>query len=486
MTPRPDRTGRSHADYRLLAAAAVDGRIAPDDAAALDAHLATCDSCRADQEAMIADHAWLASPARVAPPRPRVRATVLDAARSRRVPRIEPAGLPWTASVAATALVVLVGGAAALALLERSPGPGASVAPSLSPASSTGSICGPAMYEVAQRVPTGGAGTQPTSVALGDFDGGHGADAVIGFADGGGIGLALGDDRGGFNQPRFVAAPGAANVGVVDLDGDEISDVVATSPATNRVYMLFGDGSAGLGEPISLDVGVGPQWGQTRDFDEDGDLDLAIPNNGSDDVTVLLGDGKRHFTIGGTYPAGPSPWSASAGDFNDDAHVDLVISQWSDDRTAILLGDGAGGFETPSLLVTWPAGRVIYQSLDAAGLNGLLLVQPPGAVSVLRGDGRGGFGPEERTIVDGNPVWMDLADVDRNGARDILAVSPTNNRVLVLLSDGDGHFVVVAIDTMGNPEGIAALDLDSDGWPDFVTANRLDDSLTIFHNRCGG
>ena len=486
MTEPIGRSSRSHRDYRVLAAAAVDGRIAPDDAVALEAHLATCDVCRADQEAMIADHAWLATPARVAPPDSRVRVAILDAARSPRVPRTEGARLPWSASLAAAALVVLVGGAATLALLERTPGPGASVVPNPSPTGSTGPTCGPAMYEVAQRVPTGGAGTQPTSVALGDFDGGHGADAVVGFAAGGGIGLALGDDRGGFNQPRLVSAPGAANVGVVDLDGDEISDVVATSSATNRVYILFGDGAAGLGEPITLDVGVAPQWGQTGDFDEDGDLDLAVPNNGSDDVTIVLNDGGRQFAVGGTYPAGPSPWSASAGDFNDDAHLDLVISQWSDDRTAILMGDGDGGFEAPSLLVTWPAGRVIHRSLDAAGHNGLLLVQPPGAVSILRGDGRGGFGPEERTSLDGNPVWMDVADVDNDGALDILAVSPTNSRVLVLLGDGAGHFVVVGIDTQGNPEGIAALDLDGDGWPDFVTANRLDDSLTIFRNRCGG
>jgi hypothetical protein len=485
MTGPLERAGRGHRDYRLLAAAAVDGRIAPDDAADLERHLATCDSCRADQVAMLADHAWLATPARVAPPDPRVRAAVLDAARSPRVPRISERQGSWPMLAAAAALVVLIAGPVVLSQVLL-PGPGASVAPSPSPTSSTGHLCGPAMYELAQRVPTGAAGSQPTSVALGDFDGGHGVDAVIGFAEGGGIGLARGDDRGGFNQPRLIPAPGATNVAVVDLDSDEISDVVATSPATNRVYILFGDGTSGLGDALSIDVGVGPQWSQTGDFDEDGDLDIAIPNNGSGQVTILLNDGARSFLVGGSYPAGPSPWSASAGDFNDDAHLDLVISQWSDDRTATLLGDGHGGFEAPSLLVTWPAGRVIHRRLDGTDHNGLLLVQPPGAVSVLRGDGRGGFGPEERTPVDGNPVWMDTADVDRDGLLDILAVSPSGGRVLLLLGEGAGHFATAAkIDVYGDPEGIAALDLDDDGWPDFVTANRLDDSVTIFHNRCG-
>lgn len=135
---------RSHADYRLLAAAAVDGRIAPDDAKALEAHLATCDSCRADQVAMIADNAWLASPIRVAPPGPDVRAAVLDAARSRRVPRTDESRRPWAMVVAAAALIVLLVGPAVLSVLQP-PGPGASGGPSESPHESlpSGGACTP-------------------------------------------------------------------------------------------------------------------------------------------------------------------------------------------------------------------------------------------------------------------------------------------------------------------------------------------------------
>ena len=115
MSGGRDRAWRSHDDYRLLAAAAVDGRIAPDDAVALEAHLATCSSCRADQQAMIADHAWLATPARVALPNPRVRAVVLDAARSGRVPRTSETPRPWTALAAAAAILALITGGLILA-----------------------------------------------------------------------------------------------------------------------------------------------------------------------------------------------------------------------------------------------------------------------------------------------------------------------------------------------------------------------------------
>ena len=115
MSSRSDRAGRSHDGYRLLAAAAVDGRISPHDAVALEAHLATCTSCRADQRAMIADHVWLATPARVAPPNPRVRAVVLDAARSHRVPRTSGTRRPWTTLAAVAAILALITGGLILA-----------------------------------------------------------------------------------------------------------------------------------------------------------------------------------------------------------------------------------------------------------------------------------------------------------------------------------------------------------------------------------
>jgi hypothetical protein len=127
----PDRRANDHAAFRLLAAAAVDGRIDPYDAADLDAHLATCPACRADQQAMLADHTWLASPARALGPDPRIREAVLEAARSSRVPRSVGSNRPWSALVATTLVVAAIGGGLILAgqaaPFDSSPSPSTSV-----------------------------------------------------------------------------------------------------------------------------------------------------------------------------------------------------------------------------------------------------------------------------------------------------------------------------------------------------------------------
>lgn len=120
-----------HDEYRLLAAAAVDGRLDADSAAALEAHLATCAECRADQAAMAADHAWLAAPAAPTWPRAEVRELIVDAARAPRIPRLGNAPRPWGALVAASLVVAVVGTSALLTRNDAfAPGATGSAVPS--------------------------------------------------------------------------------------------------------------------------------------------------------------------------------------------------------------------------------------------------------------------------------------------------------------------------------------------------------------------
>lgn len=155
MSDRPsgqdDRERRVHARYRLLAAAAVDGRIDPEDAADLEAHLLTCEACREDLERMQADHRLLAQPARVPGPDPRVRSVVLDAARGPRVPRVGAPDRPWAAMLAA-GLVVAVIGTGILLNLRSPSNPGSGPSPAQSPSITP--------------TPTGGTGTTSRCVSI--------------------------------------------------------------------------------------------------------------------------------------------------------------------------------------------------------------------------------------------------------------------------------------------------------------------------------
>jgi hypothetical protein len=125
------RERRLHERYRLLAAAAVDGRIDPEDAADLESHLLACDPCSAEYAAMQADHRLLAQPAQVLEPASRVRVAVLDAARAPRVPRVREPRRPFAQLLPAALVVMVVVGAAILlpSIRPSVPGAGSSDAP---------------------------------------------------------------------------------------------------------------------------------------------------------------------------------------------------------------------------------------------------------------------------------------------------------------------------------------------------------------------
>jgi hypothetical protein len=112
--------------------------------------------------------------------------------------------------------------------------------------------------------------------------------------------------------------------------------------------VLLGDGTGGLtpaaGSPFA--VGVQPYGIVTRDFDGDGNADLAVGNSGGGSVSVLLGDGSGGFADA---PGSPitglsGPIGLTAADLDGDGAVDLAVANSSANTLSVLLGDGAGGF----------------------------------------------------------------------------------------------------------------------------------------------
>jgi hypothetical protein len=97
---------------------------------------------------------------------------------------------------------------------------------------------------------------------------------------------------------------------------------------------------------------------RSSDLNGDGAPDIVMPNTAighwnANTVTVLLGNGKCSFNKppGSPFPGGAVPWSVAIGDINQDGVPDLVITpygpQVGDARkiaVTVLLGDGTGGF----------------------------------------------------------------------------------------------------------------------------------------------
>ena len=95
---------------------------------------------------------------------------------------------------------------------------------------------------------------------------------------------------------------------------------------------------------------------------------------------------------------------------------------------------------------------------------------------VLLNDGKGGFTASNLGAAPDRTYSAALADVNRDGNLDIIVSNDAPDRKLVYLNDGKGHFTEA--ETFGSPNWttryVTLGDLNADGYPDIVVANRGD------------
>ena len=222
----------------------------------------------------------------------------------------------------------------------------------------------------------------------------------------------------------------------------------------------------------AFDAGAGPYDVKAADLNHDGNLDLVFADYGSGRATVLLGDGKGGFTPAPGSPFGPGLETVcvAVGDFNGDGHPDLaLLNSLSGPQTigqgtvTILLGDGKGGFSYyapgDSLTGNVP-GSIAIADFNHDGKPDLA-IGTAGGFTILLGKGDGSFN-FFRTTLAGDAVSIIAADFDGDHNPDLAFT--TSAGVSVALGDGHGNFAT-PITTPGQYRAIAAADLNGDGKP---------------------
>jgi len=95
---------------------------------------------------------------------------------------------------------------------------------------------------------------------------------------------------------------------------------------------------------------------------------------------------------------------------------------------------------------------------------------------VLLNDGKGGFTASNLDAAPSRTYSAALADIDRDGDLDIIVSNDAPDRKMVYLNDGKGHFTEAG--TFGSPRWttryVTLADVNGDGYPDIVVANRGD------------
>jgi len=159
-----------------------------------------------------------------------------------------------------------------------------------------------------------------------------------------------------------------------------------------------------------------------------------------------------------------------------------------------------GGFDHPEAFripVRDPGEKTVQTygayagDLDDDGWSDLAIVNERGHdIRVYRNDGAGGYGePTARYAVTPGmfPSPSEGADLNNDGAMDLVVAGGGSDKVDVLLGNGAGGFQPSATYTAGpSVRCIVVLDLDGDGFDDVVVASRLSSDLTLFRNQGDG
>lgn len=340
----------------------------------------------------------------------------------------------------------------------------------------------------------------PNNVLIGDMNNDRKLDLVVSLARERAITVLEGKGNGQFGAAlgTITVADTPSDMALGDLNGDGKLDVAVSSHDSYGVMLLIGNGKGGL----SVDKTFLMKQGQhphthglaVADMNRDNKLDLITCNNDDNDISLALGDGRGNFTRASqAFPVGPSPYPFGVGDVNNDGSPDIVATASATGPSrrqqlplsralTLLLSDGKGGFSPHQLPIrTGEPWFAAIADLNRDGKADIVATHHElNAVTVMIGDGRGGF-----TEANGSPFdfgvslyQLILADVNRDATMDIVGTS--GNSIRVLLGDGRGAFKSTASIPVGpGAWRMATADLNGDRAIDVVTSNSDANSISV-------
>jgi hypothetical protein len=234
-------------------------------------------------------------------------------------------------------------------------------------------------YTVGQTFATG---TNPRSIAVGDFDGNGAADLAVTNNGASSVSTLLGAGDGTFTSEAAVPV-GTGPIGIVaaDFTGDGRSDLAVANSGSASVSILvrnvanngFSDEA---GSPIT--VSTSPINLAVADVDADGRADLAVATY-SNAVDILRRNADGGFTRDPAIPVAGQQSGIAAGDFDGDGRADLAVSEITNSTFSALLNPAPAAPPTPTATATPLPPPVAGKTVNAARKSGKVRFRRPGS-----------------------------------------------------------------------------------------------------------
>ncbi len=301
--------------------------------------------------------------------------------------------------------------------------------------------------------------SSPRQLGASDFNGDGLTDLVVGDGEGS-VELLLGLGDGGFRALLPITSQAVSAMAIGDFNGDCLPDVAFV--AGSRVFVLLGRGDGGFepmtpGLPIDNGAGGGAVGLVAGDVNRDGKADLIVAESPGGVIGVLLGEGDGGFRAPALYSAGASVGGVALADLNGDGWLDVAASAGGPSgalEAALLLNEGEGGGGSFASAVLLSSGEtaaptgIVATDLNGDGWPDLALTESGLCrIAVLLGAGDGGFpSVSEASAVPSSqcvtraPGPLLVADLNGDGAPDLIVLETGGPGVDVLVGDGRGGF----------------------------------------------
>ena len=338
-------------------------------------------------------------------------------------------------------------------------------------------------------------GSLPLALVAADFGNGH-IDLATANANSDDVSVLVGNGDGTFQaQTRFRAGTYPEALVTADFNGDDRPDLAVANLKSGDISVLLGSGDGTFDDQFTNPVGNDPTAVVTADLNDDGHLDIITANNLSNDISVLLGNGDGTFQAAETFAAGAGPTALVLGDFNGDGLLDVAVADSGNNSgghgqgVSILMGNGNGTFRSP---VFYAAGAnpssIVAGDFTGNGVLDLAVANLfSDDVTILIGDGHGGFDSAPLSIPlgdeSGGPVSIAAGHFTGNGALDLAVLDQSTETVSILRGNGQGGFPTSTSISLGDdplvmPMALATGNFTGDGLSDLaVVSESFDESV---------